>query len=624
MAANYETDKIVRESELVTEIYPSAIPSFTLPVRSGFMRKWFATSTELRPSQGSQQTQWGIHWYTPASVILMLVLGIASATGHHVFYNMLDGTAAGDEGEQRWVTWIGTGLAFFTNAALASVLGISRTQWLWLTLRRKFLTLGGIDAIFGVTSDPLFFTNRDMLRQAKLATFMAILIWISPLTSMLTPSTIPVKTVIRVSTVPCTVRTLVFEFDPGSTAEKLCCNNLKSNVTTTGLAKYAESGEVVREFITTRILRLTAFSGLIPGPSDLRPDAVNSTQALKPIHDPETSLAHLCEHNCTYVVTFLAPAIKCTEVKFWNTTEVPWNDPQQFMQGNRYHAELQTPQETLWVGYYPGVLGLETQEPIVQICQSSVARYTVRLDLQVYRFGAPIIEAVETLYLVPVTQMVFPNTTYLPNQALFGLLHSLLVGKITATGVRQSDVILTTLFSAGIVVPSDLGSAIETMAQRMIVSLLSVDTDGTTLTHPLLQYGAREQTQCTKSRYLAVYNYQAWILVSVYGTAAATALCIAVLGFMALERNGVASTSNISVILRTTRNPTLDRLMDSGLGGELMSEELENLKLKFGELKAQGETAGEKESGNNGAGVRRVAIGIEGEVSPIRRGERYR
>lgn len=618
MAESRETDKFISGSELVTEIHT--------PV-TGFMRKWFATSTELRSTQGSEQAQWGIHWYTPVSAILLLVTGIMAAIGHHVFYNSLDGTAAGDERKQNWVIWIGTGLAFFSKAALASVLEISRIQWLWVTLRRQFLTLGGIDAIFGVTSDPLFFMNRDMLRQAKLATFMAIIIWIFPLTAILTPSTIWTKTIIQASTVPCTVRTLVFEFDPGSTAEKLCCNNLKSDVTTTSLAQYTNSGEISRQSRTTRILRLGAFSGLIPPPSDLRSDAVNSTEPLKPIHDPETTLVQLCENNCTYTVTFLAPAIKCTKVKSWNTTDTPWNSPQQFMQGNQYRARSEIPERFLWVGYHPGMLGSQTQ-PVVEKCECSVARYTVRLDLQVYRFHQPIIEAVDTLYLVPGTDMLFPKTTYLPNRALFGVLDTLLTGQITATGTRESDVSLTTLFSGGILIPPDLGSAIEAMTHKMVVSLLSIDTNGNALTHPLLRYGAREQTQCTKSKYLAVYHYQSWILVSVYGTATAIALCIAALGVLALERNGVASTTDISVILRTTRNPTLDRLMGGCLGGDLMPEELENLRLKFGEINARGERggekeSGEKESGNDVAQVRHAAMGIMGEVSPIRRGERY-
>lgn len=279
-----------------------------------------------------------------------------------------------------------------------------------------------------------------------------------------------------------------------STPVRPCSNNLKSNVTTANPANYTTSGEIARRTVTTRILTLAAFSGLIPDPSDLRPDAVNSTQPLKPIHDPETTLVQHCGHNCTYFATFLAPAIKCTKVKSWNTTDIPWNSLQQFMQGHRHHSKSQSPQEVLWVRYHPGVRGSGIQEPVVEMCQCSVARYAVKVDFRIYRFQQPIIEVVDTLCLVPSTEMVFPKTTYLPNRALFGVLDTLLAGNTTTAGVRQSEVTLTTLFSQGIVVSSDLSSSIEAIAQKIIVSLLPIDTDGTTLTHPLLQYAAREQT----------------------------------------------------------------------------------------------------------------------------------
>lgn len=94
-----------------------------------------------------------------------------------------------------------------------------------MTLRKRFITAAGIDALFGVTLDPTYFKNFDMTRRAKLATFMAVVIWAYPLTAILTPGTIPVQTVAQINQVPCTVQTPAFEFDTASKAQKHCCQD---------------------------------------------------------------------------------------------------------------------------------------------------------------------------------------------------------------------------------------------------------------------------------------------------------------------------------------------------------------------------------------------------------------
>lgn len=106
------------------------IPVRTNPVQTqGFLRTWFASSADLRSTADTNNVEWGIYWVTPASVILLFVLGTMSAIGHHFHYSALHGTIVGTEIEQRWASWIGSGFSFFTKVTLTAAIGISRTQW---------------------------------------------------------------------------------------------------------------------------------------------------------------------------------------------------------------------------------------------------------------------------------------------------------------------------------------------------------------------------------------------------------------------------------------------------------------------------------------------------------------
>lgn len=150
-----------------SSISPRSQPSTE---EAGLFQNWFASSKYLDPSR-SDGLALG---YTPATVLLLAV-GFGSAVAHHVHYSKLDGEIAGDAGRQAWTLRIGTGLAFLFRATIPALVGISRKQWLCVTLRKRSMKLKDINAIFGVASDP-FNLNRNMLLRAKLTTLMALFI----------------------------------------------------------------------------------------------------------------------------------------------------------------------------------------------------------------------------------------------------------------------------------------------------------------------------------------------------------------------------------------------------------------------------------------------------------------
>lgn len=473
------------------------------------------------------------------------------------------------------------------------------------------MSVAGIDALFGVTLDPTYFRNLEMIRRAKLATLMAVLIWMFPITAIVTPGTISVRNVAHFRDVLCSVRTLVFEFDPDSTAQKLCCQDTSTQNTRIGV--YVD-GEIGRAAVSQRVLMLALFSGHIQIPTNVgQYDSSLSTQESK---RPETTLWQHCGQNCTYSISFLGPGVECTEFTNWGSRDVPWTSAADFLDEAYFRAGIRS--EVLWVGHSVEA----NKEPTVISCRSTVSRYRVRHHVLNYQFQEPIVEAVATLYTIPDKAPVYPDTTYLPNGVILNIITDIIGGNLTSYDTfRASDIPLTPLGMVLEEQPSNLGPSIERLAQAMVVSLLSVDSGGNNETHLLLENAALETTHCTTTESINVYHYQALRLLIVYALSACTALFMSAVGFVALSRNGVSSSMTVSTILRTTRNHTLDRVLSGTcLGADPIPKELGELRLKFGEVRTgEGVVPDAVPEG----GIGHVALGIEGEVFPIRNGARY-
>lgn len=568
----------------------------TRPVQTpGFLRTWFASSADLRSTADTNDTQSGIHWFTPTSVILLFILGTTSAIAHHLHYNALHHTTVGTGAEQRWALWIGSGLSFFTKVTLTAALGISRTQWVWLTLRKKWLTLRGIDAVFGVTSDPTYFTNAMMLRRAKAATIMAISMWMIPIAAILTPGTISVATFPQTDSIPCSVRSLRFPFDRESTATILNNSSLALNLTVIPVGYWVGDKQPWTHNLVQRTLKLSAYTGLISRAHDLPPMGSPSL----------TTVNNKCGANCSYTVEFLGPSVSCTPFTSWST--VPWQNESQFLQDAFYVATVPNSTEFhILVGVVPDG---EPVRPIILTCRSSVAHYTVQHTVMERSFLEPIITKVKRTTLPGFQEYPqYPDTSYFGQSSLMKELGALASGYFMDGYAYTSEIEFTPVQEVILHDRTNVGVALENMAHRMVVSLLGSDLqlDGTPY---VLDVTATQQTDCRTTKQIVRYVYSARTLIVVYALAVACALITTLAGFFALGQNGMASTKTPSSMIRTTRNPTLDECIvgQYTLGGDTMSDELEKVQLRFGALRAD-----EK-------GSVHYALGVRGEISMIKR-----
>ncbi|KAH6853082.1 hypothetical protein B0I37DRAFT_358519 [Chaetomium sp. MPI-CAGE-AT-0009] len=133
-----------------------------------------------------------VHWQGPASMITWLVLAVAAVLSHHFFYVWLDGRLVQSKTEQEWFGRIGTGFAILTNALLSAASTIAYTQLLWQTLRSKTVAIGGVDAMFGATTSAWNLVNLEIWRRGPLLSLIAAILWILPLSAVVTPSTLVV------------------------------------------------------------------------------------------------------------------------------------------------------------------------------------------------------------------------------------------------------------------------------------------------------------------------------------------------------------------------------------------------------------------------------------------------
>ncbi|GKT52368.1 uncharacterized protein ColSpa_12549 [Colletotrichum spaethianum] len=148
------------------------------------------------------------YWHPSWNMYFFLFAGIAFALGHHFFYARLDGTVA--DGQIRMLRY-GAALSFLSKASLASAVILAFRQRVWMTVRRKMLTLGAVDSLFAAAEDMTAVFNIEIFRQARVAMILAIYVWCTPLVVVLTSDTLTAQpATMREDTMCPSVRTLDF------------------------------------------------------------------------------------------------------------------------------------------------------------------------------------------------------------------------------------------------------------------------------------------------------------------------------------------------------------------------------------------------------------------------------
>lgn len=627
----------------------SSIParSFSQPSTDTFVESSYSgNGMERLEKKKSKEMRmmWGtkIHWFLPSSMVGLLLLGFLGAVAHHLFYQSLNGKVAKD---QLMMVRIGTALAFFTKAMLVGSVIIAYRQRIWDTMRRKPLTLKGIDGLFAVVEDPTHFFTLEMYKKAKLATTMAIITWIIPLASVLSPAALTTELAYIVGgNNTCDVHTINFTSENVNDWRKPRFRAGESlafwNVTPTYEAKVEDRMEWFDQpsFNAVRLFTLTTMS-----------------HTFIPMESPCVGF------NCTWALNFEGPWYNCTKKNGTELTNdlnpltendtfnslAPYGNKMYFMDEDS--VDYQRPQRDydsnltlgqgifysepkIWLGWvvnttiplspdspgYNPSWPFQLEQHLVQ-CVLQKARYDIGFE---YINNAQVNKHVNISGGIPINPdqgEIHPTNPIYKEYAVYHGLGQLarrqIVGRITQDNYTEqvrtfSYVSQTKLVSQDTALARpNLRIAFQNYFEEIIISLLSENYLG-------ISYNV--SVPCVMRHTQNNFRYRVISLWGGYAISIFMALGCIIVGGLSLRSNGITSDTTFSKIMVTTRNRTIDRLVEEYegvcLGGDPFPEELKEKEFQFGVI---------DEISSTGTNLKHAAFGTDGEVIPIQKGDSY-
>ncbi|CAN9173861.1 unnamed protein product [Alternaria alternata] len=597
--------------------------------------------------------KWGIYWLAPAKMLSLFIAGIALAVGHHCYYRSLAGTkvmptdiaaSAWDIDRQEWKIRFGTAFAFLAKTCLATSIAIAYTQHIWATCREKAYSISGLDAMFNATSDVLAFASADLTLRSKVAALLAALVWLLPLSALITPATLTIVPVLVSDTVSSQVPQIYFP--PGSGTGSPVLDAESSNI-------------YLWNSMPSALLTRTSMA------------AASSMSILS--MPPGIS-------NSTYIMSFNGPSLKCEEPNpdLRGAIDQVSQAFEQRVGGNVGSESAYMAFTPNFLGYanysgnttdfasfadecilggatctfLPGNLSLVYQngsrnlgrtDPLVirlakedYTCALKNTSYNVQFrssteqtSLELVSFNSQDIDPsydmtygavgmaianilTGTYYFTAsrgggyqdVTMMyLFSARTSIGATALMGLVNEALDPQLPGQGnyvkLPAADLALTK--------NKTLGEMVEELSRNVTLSFFS-DTR--------LRANTTYTTNITTETQINIYAYNAHNLWIAYGVAIAVTFFSLGVGFYALYHNGISYRTSFSTIVATTRNNVLDEIMvGSSLGGDSVRKDVMQTKLRFG-VSDGDQWRGEKTSDRQRAG-----FGLETQISSLKKGQ---
>ncbi|KAI9776496.1 MAG: hypothetical protein M1839_009530 [Geoglossum umbratile] len=261
----------------------------------------------------------------PLLMACFLLLGTTGAVLHHEYYTYLAGKPVRDhQRQQQWASRIGTALAFLIKTFLVSAVTTAYIQRIWTTMKDKEMSVKGLNALFQATSDVTSFFRWEMISRAKVGTIVALISWLIPLASVVTPSTLSIKGQL----VPEVRRTDILMpnftsagsyatfFFPGQSQNQTSQSGIaQTNIilrrqqqfqAASNYAAVLQSGIGVVGPGNSKVIQAPTknWTYVGPGPSLIRLATMAMTGgSILPIHAPGP--------NATYALTFPGPSLKC-------------------------------------------------------------------------------------------------------------------------------------------------------------------------------------------------------------------------------------------------------------------------------------------------------------------------
>ena len=148
---------------------------------------------EAKPSGQSRAINYRSRWNKTASMFSSLLIGIALAVCHAVFYWWLDGNQVDETLSQAWVTNIGTAFTFLVKMFLVIAAGIAFVQHRWRNLRTQTFEVDQIDAVTAMTEDIFSLLDVRLWPKVPVLVIIAAITWLIPVAAVFPPGTLRVS-----------------------------------------------------------------------------------------------------------------------------------------------------------------------------------------------------------------------------------------------------------------------------------------------------------------------------------------------------------------------------------------------------------------------------------------------
>ncbi|KAK3990495.1 hypothetical protein QBC44DRAFT_238980 [Cladorrhinum sp. PSN332] len=579
----------------------------------------------------------GIHWKAPMMMVTFFLAGLITAIGHHCFYKSLDKKEVVETFSQwdlhamrygqEWYIRFGTALAFLTHSFFIVAIDVAFQQAVWLAVREKPISIGGLDAIFAADGTIWSCFKFELLRKAKVAVTVGlrVLKWLMPLSALITPATL---TVIRPSpsdplnmTVPSTNFSIVEPLYNWN----LSVRKLENEASNNGITPYMY-----------RILSSTATSAQILPMKALAP-GLNSTYQLTFRGPslrcrPASPLIHEAISGVANASFFVRTGIHHAVPGLDNTGDM-WA----FDTGIAWLADTDGTRSSRTLENY-GRLWVWLDNSTTYDCILTDTEYSVRFRYSVseqvqrvdpdydftwteedlygsYFATANVISTFLTGAIMAgsmESEMILFRSR-IPESALFGALNLNPVPNRRMPGLSEQELIPEIRALAR---GKTVGELIEELSRNLTLSLFSA---GRVLSNSTI-------AAVTITSSANVYLYGAKILIVTYAVLSTLALVAVIVGMHSLFRNGVSHEIGFLAFLFTTRNPSLDTLIRTpgdSTGAMPHSKRVTDMKLRFGLIKEQHGAECSDDEGD-GQELTRVGFGFEDEVEPLVKGIGFR
>lgn len=591
----------------------------------------YAPTVDLRPrSVPSTSEGLSAAWTSWISMLSALLVGFAAALSLHLFYSSLDGEKVRNVAQQQNNLRLGTALAFLGQIFFVVSVRQSQTQSLWRGLKRNTLSIRAIDAGFAADKSLLPFMNFEMLTKLRMASLVAIIAWLIPISSLVVPATLSVESVMRSNNSIISIPTLQISKPEQS-----------HNFAVSAPIQDSPSGlafEGPRSFLT-RLAVATATTGEV---LLLQPPSTNATYDQKfegpyvQCQEATTAMSHQIDSNLQLFQQQLPSSVKPISVDYFAFVPALGDSRQALPTETVFRANLSdvtgslNASNQLWIRLLrrnqtrTAANITAIVQPHYLSCQLYNATYSVKfswingiqslriLDRQI---GVPIeypgpddsrVDSVAMAYsafMLAMSDQLTGSMGFFQNVNTTALPYSRISTKIaTTTLIGSSD--FDNYFLANHALGAQPPPNEQFSAQRLqdmafarhrtldaLIEELSSNITLSLISNPLMSPAT--PTNVTSSHLVNIYSYHPRNVFITYAIVFTFAILANGLGLFAYRNNGVSHDNSFSSIVCTTRDVHLSDLnIHERLGALPLDEKVANTRLRFGGEGGKGEGKG--------------------------------